>query len=295
MNPPFDRFDSLATQWRTANALALAHASNLAYEDDTNKILGQLQDWGFLAAGCRVFSVNTAQVLAAANDEMIIIAFRGTEPDKLADWLVDTEIIQELWRDFFRKPDLGRVHHGFMRNTLLVWKELLQFIADARTSRQSLWIAGHSLGGAMALIAGAAFAFSECLAINGIYTYGQPRTGNRAFAVNCNKLLRAVTFRVVNNRDIVPHVPPVFIPFLLIPPRGPIIYRHTGELLHFDSTGRLHTDLVLWWRTALRIAWTRRRQEKQLRAASPGFAPLDDHLLAAYIQKLQAWLDAGNP
>jgi hypothetical protein len=132
VNPPFDRFEPLATHWRTANALALAHASNLAYEDDPNKILRQLQDWGFPAGACRVFSVNTAQVLAAANDEIIVVAFRGTEPAKLPDWLVDAEIIQKPWRDFFGKPDLGRVHHGFVRNTSFVWEQLSQFVAGTR-------------------------------------------------------------------------------------------------------------------------------------------------------------------
>jgi len=295
VNPPFDRFEPSATQWRTANALALAHAANLAYEDDRNEILQQLQAWGFPASGCRAFSVNTAQVFAAANDEMIIVAFRGTEPDKLADWLVDAEIIQKPWRDFFGEPDLGRVHYGFVRNTSLVWEQLSQFVTAARRNKQSLWIAGHSLGGAMALVAGAAFAFSEHQTINGIYTYGQPRTGNRAFVVRCNKLLRTVTFRVVNNDDLVPHVPPAFIPFLFVPPHGPIFYRHAGRLLQFDAASKLHTDLALWWRTALRLVRTRRRLDTQLRAAPAGFAPLDDHSLATYIQRLQAWLDAGNP
>jgi triacylglycerol lipase len=283
-----------ATQWRTANALALAHAANLAYENDQNQILQQLQAWGFPAVGCRVFSANTAQVLAATNEEMIIVAFRGTEPAKLADWLVDTEIIQKPWRDFFGGPNLGLMHHGFVRNTAFVWEQLSQFVAGARTSKQSLWITGHSLGGAMALIAGAAFTFSEHQPVNGIYTYGQPRAGNRAFVVKCNRQLKAIVFRVVNNRDIVPHVPPMLIPFLIIPPHGPIVYRHAGQLLHFDVAGKLHTDLALWWRTAFGLLGTRRRVVKQLRTAPAAFAPLDDHSLAAYLQKLQAWLDAGN-
>jgi hypothetical protein len=176
VNPPFDRFEPSATRWRTANALALAHAAHLAYQNDQSKIFQQLQGWGFPTTGCRVFSVNTAQGLAAANDEMMLVAFR-----------------------------------------------------------------------------------------------------------------------VVNHQDIVPHVPPAFIPFLLIPLHGPIFYRHAGELLHFDATGKLHTDLFLWWRTALRLVGTRRHLERQLRAAPAGFAPLADHSLAAYIQKLQAWLQAGNP
>jgi triacylglycerol lipase len=290
MNPPFDRFDASATHWRTANALALAHASNLVYEGDRNEILRQLQAWGFPVAGCRVFSANTAQALAAANDEIIIVAFRGTEPGKVADWLVDAEIIQKPWRDYFGEPDLDRVHHGFVRNTSIVWEQLSQFVAGARTNRQTLWVTGHSLGGAMALIAGAALAFSERQNVNGIYTFGQPRTGNHTFATRCNRRLRTVTFRVVNDQDIVPHVPPMFVLLFSIP----IFYRHAGQLLHFDVAGKLHTNLVLWWRTALRHLGPRRRLNQRLRAPPAGFAPLDDHSLASYIQKLKDWLAAGN-
>jgi triacylglycerol lipase len=295
MSPPFDRFEPMATQWRTANALALAHASNLAYSDRPNQVLAKLEEWGFSTDGCRVFSVSTAQVLAAANDEMIIIAFRGTEPTDLADWLVNAEIIQKPWKIFFGEPDLGRVHQGFMRNTSFVWEQLSQFVAGARTNRKSLWITGHSLGGAMALIAGAAFALSKRQPVNGIYTFGQPRTGNHAFVVNCNRRFKTAIFRVVNNEDIVPHVPPAFIPFLLIPPHGPIFYQHAGVLLQFDAAGKLRTDLELWWRTSLRHLRPRHQTNAKLHAAPPGFAPLDDHSLEAYIQKLQAWLDAGNP
>lgn len=295
MNPPFDRFEPSATQWRTANALALAHASKLAHEADRNKILRQLQGWGFPEDHCRVFSENTAQVLAAANGEIMVVAFRGTEPDKLADWLVDAEIIQKPWRDYFGEPDLGRVHHGFIRNTAFVWEQLSQFVANARTEKQSLWVAGHSLGGVMALIAGAAFAFAEGQTVHGIYTFGQPRAGNCAFAGNFNKKLQSVLFRVVNDDDLVPHVPPVFVPFLLVPLHGPILYRHAGQLLQFDAAGKLRTNLLLWWATALRLVRPRRYTNAELRAAPRGFAPLDDHSLDAYIQKLQAWLDAGNP
>lgn len=295
MNPPFDRFEPSATQWRTANALALAHASHLAYEGDRNEVLRQLQAWGFPASGCRVFSENTAQVLAAANGKIIIVAFRGTEPDKLADWLVNAEIIQKPWRMFFGEPDLGLVHHGFMRNTAFVWEQLSQFVAGARTNQQSLWIAGHSLGGAMAMIAGAAFAFAEHQAVNGIYTYGQPRTGNRTFARRFDQELESSLFRIVNHADLVPHVPPAIIPFLLIPLHGPIFYRHAGKLRQFDAAGKLHQNLTLWWRTAFRLVEPRQRVKGHLKAAPAGFEPLDDHSLTAYIQKLQAWLEAVNP
>ncbi|MDE3068703.1 MAG: lipase family protein [Verrucomicrobiota bacterium] len=295
MNPPFDKFDPRAAQWRTANALALAHAADLAYEDDADKILRQLQNWGFPAAGCRVFTMETAQALAAANEEMMVFAFRGTQPGKVADWLVDAEVLQDPWRQFFSGPDLGRVHHGFARNTARLWDLIREFAAAAGQNGPSLWVSGHSLGGAMAVLAGAALFCSERQPVRGIYTFGQPRAGNPAFARRFGKRLKNALFRVVNNDDLVPHVPPVFIPFLLVPPHGPIFYRHAVRLFWFDAAGKLHPP-AFWsaLREAIRFPATRRRSAVQLRSAPAAFAPISDHSLASYIQKLQAWLDAGN-
>ena len=45
-----------------------------------------------------------------------------------------------------------------------------------------------------------------------VYTFGQPRVGDRIFSEAYNEELGGVTFRYVNNYDIIPHVPPDKLP-----------------------------------------------------------------------------------
>jgi len=43
--------------------------------------------------------------------------------------------------------------------------------------------------------------------VDSVYTFGQPRVGNRAFVDNYDPILGSRTFRVTNGADIVPWVP----------------------------------------------------------------------------------------
>jgi hypothetical protein len=49
------------------------------------------------------------------------------------------------------------------------------------------------------------------LRVERLYTYGQPRTGDRAFSDWVTAQTADRCFRVVHGRDIVPHVPPEFL------------------------------------------------------------------------------------
>ena len=79
------------------------------------------------------------------------------------------------------------------------------------------YIFGHSLGGALAIICALDLSMMN-LPIAGVYTFGQPRVGDAAFAAHYNNELRDLTFRVVNQNDIVPRTPGVLMG-----------YRHCGN------------------------------------------------------------------
>lgn len=64
---------------------------------------------------------------------------------------------------------------------------------------------GHGLGGAFAILAGTDVK-TLYQSAEAVYTFGQPRVGNEAFANYYSKFLPE-TFRVINNADIVPHLP----------------------------------------------------------------------------------------
>ena len=78
---------------------------------------------------------------------------------------------------------------------------------ECRSREKGVTITGHSLGAAAAAIA--AVDLAQDYEIRRVYTYGQPRTGNRAFSdVFAERLGDTPFFRVVDYKDLVPHLPP---------------------------------------------------------------------------------------
>ena len=71
----------------------------------------------------------------------------------------------------------------------------------------SLYITGHSLGGAMAALAGLWCGFEDVPSLCGIYTFGQPMLGSPAFAEYAHARMGKLLFRHVYRDDIVPHLP----------------------------------------------------------------------------------------
>lgn len=72
-----------------------------------------------------------------------------------------------------------------------------------------LWIVGHSLGGAMASLAASYIEKMKIADGNRIklVTFGQPRTGDRAFAKAVGEQI-PYSFRVTHAHDVVPQFPP---------------------------------------------------------------------------------------
>ncbi|PNW78838.1 hypothetical protein CHLRE_09g391838v5 [Chlamydomonas reinhardtii] len=68
-----------------------------------------------------------------------------------------------------------------------------------------LWVFGHSLGGAVALMTAAYLDFRAGLTPTGVFTYGCPRVGDSTWAAAYR--LHAITQRLENAGDIVPTLP----------------------------------------------------------------------------------------
>jgi pimeloyl-ACP methyl ester carboxylesterase len=143
-------------------------------------------------------------------EKCVVVAFRGTAD--VRNWLTDLDCQKE---EYVLIGHLGQtssrlcgfhVHAGFLEAWLSVKADLLDCLLDHRGKK--MWITGHSLGGALAQLAALDLFFKpNAPSIAGVYTFGQPRVGNAAFAAFYNDILKDQSYRVVHANDIVPRVP----------------------------------------------------------------------------------------
>lgn len=232
MATPFDRFDPITARYQGENAVALAHAARLAYNRDDAACTAQAAGWGFPKA--KPIGRRETQCLVMGNASAVVVTFRGTEPGKLADWMSDLDA------NLVPGP-FGKVHDGFARALSHVWAELDACVAQFQDQGQSLWATGHSLGAALATLTCARWRKAD-KPVNGLYTFGAPRTGNRDFERAFNQDFGARNFRFVNNGDLVTRVP--------LREMG---YSHAGQLVYFDDKGKLQTDPGWWSRFLNRV------------------------------------------
>ncbi len=315
---PMAGFSPTAASVNIGNAYWLAKAAALAYETNPQSIRDTVASWGLSA---HVFESDKEEVkkhwqwkgvlpevdtqgFVAADDNAIIVAFRGTEPTTPADVITDLK---------FKLVDAGRgeagmVHRGFKDALDAVWDDVEAKIRELGGNQQTVWFTGHSLGGALAVLAASRYEVlareendvarrdlddvdeklmendeddAELIARRvtalasrmgraaGVYTIGQPRVGDDEFSKHLDQRLANAHIRIINNRDIVPRVP-----------IRAMDYEHSGTVLYFDEFGRLHRDPGLWLRLLDTVVISRAEIEKAKEGvadhAAPGYVDLLD-------------------
>ncbi|MFJ6737997.1 lipase family protein [Streptomyces sp. NPDC091279] len=226
--------DHSTTGYSLPHAYWMARAAGLATLD-ADGIDAQAKEWGFdrsryfESSHAMPFPIEDTQAYVMAGDRMIVAGFRGTEVTKIYDWLTDVNTPPVPG-----PANKGFVHYGFHQALQSVYPQIRDTIEEFRTDGQSVWFVGHSLGGALAMLAGARLYFEDPrLLPDGVYTFGQPRTCERLLAGAHNAAFRNRCFRFVNNNDIVPHLPPE------------PVYTHVNAARYFDADGRLHESMPL--------------------------------------------------
>jgi hypothetical protein len=155
-------------------------------------------------------STDTVAYVAAyddinTGDTNIIVSFRGTET--LTNWLENLRIAKT---DRQMSCSGCKVHSGFLDSWTPIATPVVNEIRrlQFRYPSARLYTTGHSLGGALAVVAAYCLEYDHHLKIAGVFTYGQPRVGNKEFADFYNlKSDTHVTWRITHHRDIVPHLP----------------------------------------------------------------------------------------
>lgn len=192
-------------------AVVLAEASNMAYKPGP-----QIKAWALVhgfGCECTPFDQGNIQGFWCAADGVALLAFRGTSNP--GQWIRDLRLIpvEHAW---------GRIHAGFKGGIDIIEPDLHLF-EKAAEKAEHVWVTGHSLGGALAVVAAARLKLHGISA--SIYTYGQPRVGLGGFAERFETELPERLVRFINQSDIVPRVPPG------------LVYRHHGIVKHIVPGG----------------------------------------------------------
>lgn len=228
---PMPGFEPEATGFCASNALWLSEICRLVYRHDAPEARpdpapSRLDYLTRAGLRCEHFEahpswdIHALLVTSQQPTPFAVLAFRGTELS---------------WRNYLIDADMGlaglrrqpAVHRGFLRAINSIWPALQG--ALAAQAHLPLFITGHSLGGALAVLA------STRLSPQAVYAFGCPRVGNGAFAASLQA--RAPIYRVVHGADVVTRVPPAWAGF-----------EHVGQahLLPGASDG-FAAGLSGWW------------------------------------------------
>ena len=187
---------------------------------------------------------NTAETTA-------LVAIRGTATIK--DWLddIDAPLVPDR-----SVPSAGLVHMGFQLVYEHIRDSILNGLAANCMTATRLYVTGHSLGGAMAVLCGMDLLSNSPVKLTPeLHTFAGPRTGDPGFADKVTAALPVLN-RVVNFMDVVPQVP--------VPP----IYKHAGKEISVHG-GFRPLDIAYAHHLATYLAGLK----KLVPAASPAVAP----------------------
>ena len=164
------------------------------------------------------------QAFVGSGAGYIVVAFRGTANRK--DWVYNLQFPQVA---AYPKCNSCKVELGFYkawmslkpRVVMEVRRQLLK-----QPNNTKIFVTGHSLGAALAAHCAAELGASRHslgFPIAGVYTFGQPRVGNQAFA-DFYMTGTHVSWRLTHHKDPVPHLPMEALGF-----------QHVGTEVYFNE------------------------------------------------------------
>ncbi len=207
-----------------------------------------------------------------ASPDLIVIVFRGTED--LLDWRTNMRLAWTVLQGGVK------VHTGFFGAYKPIRTLLFEKVRELIEEKpRPVYITGHSLGGALAVMATAELANHDEAAVRdslaACYTFGCPKAGDRTF----DQYVKVPLYRITNGVDLVPAVPPILTG-----------YKHAGDTRYFGALGiaplrRAPSVVHKAWFTSLGLLqlW---RTRKLLNIA--------DHAMEVYIEKLDRWIKAAT-
>jgi hypothetical protein len=211
--------------WLTKKPWILSNMSHIAYfkQSDIENFMNALK----VKKTC-IYDQDGAQGFLAIWADKAILVFRGSQPREensgdesvvdtarrifsfdliSSDVRADMDLSKTQFDDI---PDVT-VHSGFLREINKLWNDdqVLANLNECTTDGIPIWVTGHSLGAAMATLAGMRYGFES------VTTFGEPRVGSNIGSAFKSK----EHIRYVNGDD----------PVTMIPLEEPLLnYKHHG-------------------------------------------------------------------
>jgi triacylglycerol lipase len=180
-------------QW--TNAFLAAQVSNIAYEDSAAVRATELAKWGLREVRFHKPGSGTEVLVAESpGPRFVFIGVRGTQ--EFRDVLTDAVTTQT-------SPSWDRsisLHGGFLNSANAAWAAVLSEVSLSNALGATVFLTGHSLGGAVAHILAFRLAGAG-LPFHSVTTFGAPIAGTTTWASKYNSRLADRTHDFVNKAD----------------------------------------------------------------------------------------------
>ena len=184
------------------NAYMMMAASYLAYSFWPGKRERILSSWGFNEINIFNSERHSTNGYWASHNDFVLIAVRGTQEP--TDLLTDLNVQLQT----FPMPSFSdaQVHSGFLSSAQSIQDNLIDALRYAKTRKIPLFMTGHSLGGAVALL-GALKLLSTGGEVDAVWTFGLPKVGNNSFYSAARKTLSSRWHHINQTVDPIPMLP----------------------------------------------------------------------------------------
>ena len=186
--------DSLVEGSKVSNLMKLIDTIAYDHDEERNQLESELVTIRIQLV--ETFDRSGTQAILVASQKVIALAFRGTEATSVKD------IKTDLKAKTTQCETGGKIHIGFQEAYEKVAVDIQAKINEPQFQEKPLFITGHSLGGALAMIA--AKKLSHEGGIAACYTFGAPRVGDEEWISD----IKTPVYRLVNAADCVPMLPP---------------------------------------------------------------------------------------
>jgi triacylglycerol lipase len=216
---------SIALSVELAELIDSAYAQFEAFQNDTPWKLAQkyvlVRELSYvwtptkaIERGIRNFDITLRRLSRTPRTTEVKIPIGFVARSKVALFLIlrGTQTVKEWIRNFsisltdYPIAGHGKVHGGFLGTYEAIRGDIMTALT-AVDSNLALFVAGHSLGAALATIAALDNESRGGRGIRAVYTYGSPRVGDDQFVKAFNRSHGDRSYRVANTSDIVTSMP----------------------------------------------------------------------------------------